>query len=68
MKPDTIIPQALELEKSVIGAMLLEPEAITEVITILTPACFYDLILGKAYGVIAGMEFLTLPAQRVKII
>ena len=34
-------PQALEVEKSVLGAMLIEPEAIPRAIEILTPDAFY---------------------------
>lgn len=35
-------PQAVELEQAVLGAMLIEPEAIPRALEILTPEAFYD--------------------------
>ena len=35
-------PQATEIEEAVLGALLLEPNAITEVMDVLTPECFYN--------------------------
>lgn len=34
-------PQAVDLEEAVLGALLLDTEAILTVVEILTPACFY---------------------------
>jgi len=39
--PGKLPPQALELEEAVIGALLLEREALTTVIEILRPVSFY---------------------------
>ena len=39
---DYIPPQDLELEKAVLGAMLLSGESVVEVVDILTPECFYN--------------------------
>ena len=35
-------PQAIELEKAVLGALMLEQEAISVVVNILSPECFYN--------------------------
>jgi replicative DNA helicase len=42
--PDTgkVQPQALELEKVVLGALMLEKDAYSEISEILKPQCFYD--------------------------
>lgn len=48
-------PQAIELEKVVIGAMLLDPEAITEVIDILTPESFCESLHAQAFAIIRQM-------------
>ena len=34
-------PQAVDLEEAVLGAIMLEKDAIIEVLDILTPECFY---------------------------
>jgi replicative DNA helicase len=42
-------PQAVELEEAVLGAMLLEKEALSTVIDILSPAAFYKEQNGRVY-------------------
>lgn len=49
------LPNNLETEKAVIGALLVESDAISEVISILKPETFYDESLGMIYSVIAGL-------------
>ena len=39
---ETTIPQAVELERSVIGALLQDPNRIADVVKILSPESFYD--------------------------
>ena len=41
--PGRIPPQAVEVEQSVLGSILIEPESITEAIELLTEESFYDL-------------------------
>ena len=36
------IPQAVELEQSVIGTLIMEPDRLTEVVGILSPESFCD--------------------------
>jgi len=45
-------PQALDLEESVLGALLLEKEALTEVIDLLKPESFYHEAHQNIYSAI----------------
>ncbi|MEJ2594100.1 MAG: replicative DNA helicase [bacterium] len=45
-------PQAIELEEAVLGAMMLEKDAVSAVIDILSPAVFYKESHQKIYGAI----------------
>ena len=49
------IPQADKLEQTVLGALLMEPGYLPEVVTELTPDSFYDPFNAKVYGVIRTM-------------
>jgi len=48
-------PQAIELEEAVLGAMLLESEALNKVIDILVPESFYKEQNGKVYNAILNL-------------
>lgn len=48
-------PQALDIEEAVLGALLLEPNAITEVMDLLIPECFYSESNRKIYGAIYSL-------------
>lgn len=48
-------PQAVELEEAVLGAMLLENEALNKVIDILVPESFYKEQNGKVYNAILNL-------------
>lgn len=48
-------PQAIELEEAVLGALLLEKEALEAVIRILTPECFYKEQNGKVYQAVLNL-------------
>ncbi|NQY08234.1 MAG: replicative DNA helicase [Flavobacteriales bacterium] len=45
-------PQAIELEEAVLGALMLEKDALTSVIDILHPTCFYKQQNQKIFSVI----------------
>jgi replicative DNA helicase len=45
-------PQAIDLEQSILGALMLEKDALTEVIDILQPNSFYEEIHQEIYGAI----------------
>lgn len=49
MKQDKSLPQALDLEEVVIGAVLLESDAIIQVIDFLRPEMFYNNKFGEIY-------------------
>jgi replicative DNA helicase len=48
-------PQAVDVEKSVLGAMLIEREAIPQVIEILPPEAFYDGKHQKIYEAVQDL-------------
>ena len=50
-----IPPQALELEEAVLGALMLEREALTTVIEILKPGCFYRAAHNLIYEAIVNL-------------
>ena len=48
-------PQAIDLEEAVLGAMMLEKDAVSAVIDILSPAVFYKDNHKKIMGAIASL-------------
>lgn len=48
-------PQAIDLEEAVLGAMLLEKEALSTVIDILSPESFYKAPNGKVFAAIVSL-------------
>jgi replicative DNA helicase len=50
-----IQPQAVDLEEAVLGAMLLEKDALSTVIDILSPAAFYKEQNGKVFGAMVSL-------------
>ena len=67
-------PQALELEEAVLGALMIDKNALNEVIDILEPECFYKEAHQEMYGVIKTLftesqpiDMLTVSAELRKI-
>lgn len=50
-----IPPQAVDLEEAVLGALMLEKDAINDIIDVLSPDSFYKPEHGKIYAVIREM-------------
>ncbi|MGL5891942.1 MAG: DnaB-like helicase N-terminal domain-containing protein, partial [Bacteroidia bacterium] len=48
-------PQAVELEEAVLGALMLEKDALTAVIDILQPKSFYKEAHGRVFGAIQNL-------------
>jgi len=48
-------PQSVELEEAVLGAMLLEKDALSTVIDVLSPESFYKEQNGKVFGAIVNL-------------
>src|ERR1700712_262653 len=48
-------PQAIELEEAVLGAMLLEREALSTVIDILSPEAFYKEQNGRVFAAMVSL-------------
>ena len=48
-------PQALDIEEAVLGALMLESSAVTDVMGVLTPDCFYKEAHKKIFSAIASL-------------
>ncbi len=48
-------PQAIDIEEAVLGALMLEPSAITDVLDIISPDCFYKEINRKIFTAISSL-------------
>ena len=55
MSVDRLPPQSLEAEQSVLGALLIDRDAIIEVADVLRPIDFYRQANGKIYGVMVDL-------------
>lgn len=49
-------PQAIEMEKAVLGALMVDSEALDEVVTLLSADCFYDKRNAAIYEAILQLE------------
>lgn len=56
-------PQALDLEESVLGALMLEKDAYARVNELLSPASFYKDIHGKIYTAITNLAVQNAPVD-----
>jgi len=48
-------PQAIDIEEAVLGALMLEPDAVPDVVDTLTPECFYKESNRKIYTAIVAL-------------
>ena len=48
-------PQAIDVEEAVLGALLVEPECVTEIMDSLSPDCFYKEANKKIFKAILGL-------------
>jgi replicative DNA helicase len=48
-------PQALDIEEAILGALMLEPSAVTDVLDIISPECFYKEINRKVFSAISSL-------------
>jgi replicative DNA helicase len=61
-------PQALELEEAVLGAVMLERNALTTVIDILKPECFYSQAHQRIFKAILSLFSTTRPVDLLTVI
>ncbi len=57
----TTPPHSVEAERTVLGALILDPDAITQVAGVLEPNDFYDPVLANIYAAIRGLYELGTP-------
>ncbi len=48
-------PQAIDIEEAVLGALMLEPNAISDIIDVINPECFYKESNRKIFSAIASL-------------
>ena len=60
-------PQALDMERAVIGAMMIERDAYDKVCEILNPNSFYDAKLGKIYQAIVDLSVKEEPVDLMTV-
>ena len=60
-------PQALELEKAVLGALMLEKDAYSMVSEILKPECFYEKSHEKIYAAIVDLAMNQRPVDMLTV-
>src|SRR5690625_6702724 len=60
-------PQAVDLEEAVLGALMLEKNALSEVIDILTPDSFYKESHQKIFEAIANLFQKTSPIDLLTV-
>ncbi len=60
-------PQAIDIEKAVLGALTLEPEAIVNVSSILKPEMFYKEENAKVYATIESMNDRDMPIDTLTL-
>ncbi|MCX7652867.1 MAG: replicative DNA helicase [Bacteroidia bacterium] len=62
-----VIPQALEVEKALLGALLIEKDAIAKVIDLLTPEVFYDARHQSIFAAIRSLFDKGLPIDLISV-
>lgn len=60
-------PHDIELEKVVLGALMLEKDAYMNVCDILTPECFYDPVNQKIYEAISALGYNQQPMDFIMV-
>jgi len=66
--PGRVQPQAIELERIVLGALMLERDAYSAVSEILRPECFYDQKHEKIFHAIVDLSVNSRPVDMLTVI
>jgi replicative DNA helicase len=56
-------PQAVDIEEAVLGALMLEPTAVTDVLDIISPDCFYKETNKKIFTAISALAIRHAPVD-----
>jgi Replicative DNA helicase len=54
-------PQAIDIEEAVLGALLLEPNSVSDVLDMLNPDCFYKEANRKIFKAISNLASVHAP-------
>src|SRR6187455_1055385 len=63
LTPGKLPPQAVDLEEAVLGALMLDKDAVANVIDVLHPECFYKEAHQKIYNAIHTLFHQTQPVD-----
>lgn len=63
-----LLPQAVELEDAIIGALLIDRSAIDDVVDILSPECFYEIKNGLIYRAICDLYVSGTPIDLLTVV
>ena len=61
------MPRAIELEKAVLGAIMVEPDALARVSSILNPDCFYEPVNREIYNEITRLYSSSKPVDLLTV-
>ena len=64
---EQILPRAIELEKAVLGAIMVEPDALARVSSILNPDCFYEPVNREIYNEITRLYSSSKPVDLLTV-
>ena len=64
---EQVLPRAVELEKAILGAIMVEPDALTRVSSILNPDCFYEPVNREIYNEIARLYSASRPVDLLTV-
>lgn len=62
-----IVPQAISVERAILGALMVEPNAFCRVVTILTPECFYSPVNREIYNEMLKLENTSTPIDLLSV-
>ncbi|MCS7152743.1 MAG: replicative DNA helicase [Bacteroidia bacterium] len=62
-----VVPQAIDIERALLGALLIEKDAIAKVIDLLSPEAFYDPRHQRIYAAIRSLFDQGLPVDLISV-
>lgn len=64
---DMVLPRSIEVEKAILGAIMVEPESLTRVSSLLSSDCFYDPVNREIFNEITRLYSLNRPVDLLTV-